>query len=124
MGIRSFIRTFYIRSTGYSYTNLGRLFLRMFVGIMLIQFAVRHIATYSQISATFPAVLGLSSDASLILMICVETICSIFIMFGLLTRLMTLPPFVAMIIAEYHCFTIPSVVLRIYSHVSRRAICL
>ena len=99
MGIRSFIRTFYIRSTGYSYTNLGRLFLRMFVGIMLIQFAVRHIATYSQISATFPAVLGLSSDASLILMICVETICSIFIMFGLLTRLMTLPPFVAMIIA-------------------------
>ncbi len=102
MGIRSFIRTFYIRSTGYSYTNLGRLFLRMFVGIMLIQFAVRHIATYSQISATFPAVLGLSSEASLILMICVETICSIFIMFGLLTRLMTLPPFVAMIIAEYH----------------------
>lgn len=28
----------YIRSTGYSYTNMGRLFLRLFVGVMLMQF--------------------------------------------------------------------------------------
>ena len=102
MTIRNFIKTFYIRSTGYSYTNLGRLFLRLFVGIMLIQFAVKQIATYSDICNAFPSVAGLDSHTSLIVMICIETICSIFIMFGFLTRLMTIPPFVAMCIAEYH----------------------
>lgn len=102
MNISSFIKTFYIRTTGYSYTNLGRLFLRLFVGIMLIQFAVRQIATFSDISTTFPSVMGLGSQTALIIMISIETICSIFIMFGFLTRLMTLPPFIAMIIAEYH----------------------
>ena len=84
MTIRNFIKTFYIRSTGYSYTNLGRLFLRLFVGIMLIQFAVKQIATYSDICNAFPSVAGLDSHTSLIVMICIETICSIFIMFGFL----------------------------------------
>ena len=102
MNIKNFIKTFYIRTTGYSYTNLGRLFLRLFVGIMLMQFAVRQIATFSDISGEFPAIMGMGNETSLILMICIETVCSIFIMFGFLTRLMTLPPFVAMIIAEYH----------------------
>lgn len=102
MEIKNLIKTFYIRSTGYSYTNLGRLFLRLFVGIMLIQFAVRQIATYDSISSTFPSILGMGSEVSLIVMISIETVCSIFIMFGFLTRLMTLPPFVAMVIAEYH----------------------
>lgn len=98
----NFLKTFYIRLTGYSYTNLGRLFLRLFVGIMLIQFGVRQIATFDTIRYTFPTALGLSSEATLILMICIETICSVFIMFGFLTRIMTLPPFIAMAIAEYH----------------------
>lgn len=98
----NFLKTFYIRLTGYSYTNLGRLFLRLFVGIMLIQFGVRQIATFDTIRHTFPTALGLGSEATLILMICIETICSVFIMFGFLTRIMTLPPFIAMAIAEYH----------------------
>lgn len=102
MSIKNFIKTFYIRTTGYSYTNLGRLFLRLFVGIMLVQFAVRQIATFHAVAPTFPDVIGMGSEASLVVMICIETICSIFIMFGFLTRLMTIPPFVAMIIAEYH----------------------
>ncbi|MDE6078247.1 MAG: DoxX family protein, partial [Muribaculaceae bacterium] len=50
----------------------------------------------------FPSVLGMSSETSLVIMICIELVCSLFIMFGFLTRLMILPPFVAMIIAEYH----------------------
>ena len=98
----NFLKTFYIRLTGYSYTNLGRLFLRLFVGILLIQFGVRQIATFDTIRHTFPTALGLGSEATLILMICIETICSVFIMFGFLTRIMTLPPFIAMAIAEYH----------------------
>lgn len=101
MKINELIKTIYIRSCGYSYTNLGRLFLRLFVGIMLIQFAVRQIAYFDEIPASFGGVLGMSGSASMIVMICIEMICSIFIMFGFLTRLMTIPPFVAMIVAEY-----------------------
>ena len=97
-----FIKSLYFRFTGYSYTNLGRLFLRIFVGIMLMQFGVRQIAMYDDICQVFPSVMGMGSEASLIVMICIELLCSFFIMVGFLTRLMILPPFVAMIVAEYH----------------------
>ncbi len=97
-----FLKRVYFRATGYSYTNLGRLFLRLFVGIMLMQFGIRQLARFYEICDIFPTVLGMSSEASLVVMICIELICSLFIMFGFLTRLMILPPFVAMILAEYH----------------------
>lgn len=96
------IKRTYFRFTGYSYTNLGRLFLRLFVGIMLMQFGVRQIAHYYEMCDIFPAVLGMTSSASLVAMIAVEVICSAFIMVGFLTRFMIIPPFVAMIVAEYH----------------------
>lgn len=81
---------------------MGRLFLRLFIGIMLIQFGVRQIEMFSKIHDTFPAVLGMSSKTSLVIMIVIETVCSIFIMFGFLTRIMTVPPFLALCVAEYH----------------------
>lgn len=96
------IKRMYFRFTGYSYTNLGRLFLRLFVGIMLMQFGVRQIAHYYDVCTIFPSVLGMSSETSLIFMICIEVICSFFIMCGFLTRLMIIPPFLAMVIAEHH----------------------
>lgn len=94
------LKTIYIRTTGYSYTNLGRLFLRLFVGIMLLQFGVRQTIHFEEMRTFFPAILGMSADASLITMTCIEIGCSIFIMCGLLTRLMTIPPMIAMIVAE------------------------
>lgn len=102
MKIKELIKTIYIRSCGYSYTNLGRLFLRLFIGIMMIQFGVRQIAHFTESSLTFPSIMGMSSDWSLGVFIAIEMVCSIFIMFGFLTRLMTLPPFIAMIVAEYY----------------------
>ncbi len=96
------VKQLYFRVTGYSYTNLGRLFLRLFVGIMLMQFGVRQIAHYYDVCGLFPSVLGMPSEVSLVVMICIEVICSFFIMCGFLTRLMIVPPFIAMVIAEYH----------------------
>ncbi len=90
----------YISITGYSYTNLGRLFLRLFVGIMLMQFGVREIAHFYEMQDTFPALFGMSSNASLVCIIFIEIVCSVFIMFGFLTRLMCLPPFFSMLVAE------------------------
>lgn len=102
MGIKEFIKTFYIRTSGYSYTNLGRLFLRLFVGIMMIQFGVRQIAHFNEAVSMLPPIAGLSGEWAMGIFIGIEIVCSIFIMFGFVTRMMTLPLFIAMILAEYY----------------------
>lgn len=92
----------YIRTTGYSYTNMGRLFLRLFTGLMLLQFGLRQWIHFGECSSAFPVILGLSPASGLIAMIVIEIVCSLFIMAGFCTRLMVLPPFVAMILAEHY----------------------
>lgn len=96
------LKKIYLWSTGYSYTNLGRLFLRLFVGIMLMQFGIRQLTHFYEMKDLFPAVFGMTSEMSLIIMTTIELLCSIFIMFGFFTRIMTIPPFLAMIVAEYY----------------------
>lgn len=98
-------KTLYIRTSGYSYTNMGRLFLRLFVGVMLIQFGLRQIYHFDESLASFPSTLGMSPEASLISMIVIELLCSLFIMAGFCTRMMVLPPFFAMLLAEHHLLT-------------------
>lgn len=94
------IKRLYIRFTGYSYTNMGRLFLRLFVGLMMLQFAVRQIMHFEEETLLMPQILGMSSETVQITMIVIELACSLFIMAGFCTRMMVLPPFVAMAIAE------------------------
>lgn len=100
--LTSVIANIFLRLTGYTYTNLARLFMRLFVGVMLLQFGIRHLVHFEALSETFPTVMSLSPGTSLILMIIVELVCSLFIMVGFLTRLSTLPPIVAMCAAEYY----------------------
>lgn len=102
IGLSGQIKRIYFKSTGYSYANMGRLFLRLFVGIMMMQFGVRQIENFDILKEIFPGVIGMTSHATLIVMICIEIVCSTFIMFGFLTRIMIIPPFVAMILAEYY----------------------
>lgn len=98
-------KQFYVRAAGYSYTNLGRLFLRLFVGIMLLQFGIRQIAHFFEMRDLFPCVFGMSSEMSLIVMTTIEIVCSLFIMIGFFTRVMIIPVFVSMIVAEYYLLT-------------------
>lgn len=98
----SLLKRIYIWSTGYSYTNLGRLFLRLFLGLMLLQFGVRQAGNFAVYAPDFPAVIGLSSEATLTLMIIIEIASALFIMTGFLTRIMLVLPFIAMTIAEYY----------------------
>lgn len=102
LSLSSQIKRTYFKVTGYSYTNLGRLFLRLFIGIMLMQFGIRQIVNIEELKYVFPSVIGMGAHASLIVMICIEIVCSTFIMFGFLTRLMVIPPLVSMILAEYY----------------------
>lgn len=92
----------YIRTTGYSYTNMGRLFLRLFTGVMLMQFGLRQWFGFDEFSRIFPSVLGMDPATGLTVMILIEVICSLFIMCGFCTRLMVIPPFAAMIVCEIY----------------------
>ncbi|MCF0214234.1 MAG: DoxX family protein [Muribaculaceae bacterium] len=92
----------FLKFTGFSYTNLARLFVRLFVGIMFMQFGIRQMMNFNILAPTFPTILGMSPDVCLMLMIVIEILCSFLIMIGLLTRLATIPPLISMIWAEYY----------------------
>lgn len=92
----------FLRLTGFSYTNLARLFMRLFTGIMLLQFGIRHMVNFHMLENNFPTVMSMSPSTSLVLMIIIETVCSLMIMIGFMTRLSTIPPIIAMCAAEYY----------------------
>ena len=96
------LQRFFSLFTGYSYTNMARLFMRMFVGIMFLQFGIRHLVNYNELAVDFPTVMGMSSVLCLNIMITIELLCSLCIMLGFLTRLNCLPPLISMIFAEYY----------------------
>lgn len=98
----NFIESFFLRTTGYTYSNLSRLFIRLFVGVMFIQFGIRQLVNFHAMVPEFPAVMGLSSEASLVIMIVIELVCSLCIMVGFLTRLAVIPALISMIIAVYY----------------------
>ncbi len=100
--MKLFFENLFLKCTGYTYSNMARLFIRLFVGIMFLQFGIRHLINYSSLAPIFPSVMGFSGATSLTLMICVEMICSILIMVGFLTRLAVIPAIISMICAEHH----------------------
>lgn len=92
----------YIKSTGYSYTNMGRLFLRLFTGVMLMQFGLRQWIHFDEECLMFPSVFGMDPTVGMSVMIIIEIACSFFIMIGFCTRLMVIPPLISMIVAEHY----------------------
>lgn len=92
----------FLKFTGYTYSNLARLFMRLFVGVMFMQFGIRHLVNYHEMVDSFPTVLGMGHEACLILMIIIELVCSLFIITGFMMRLSTIPPIISMILAEYY----------------------
>ena len=103
--MKEWIKYLFMHSAGYTYSNLSRLFMRLFVGIMFLQFGIRQILAFNAYAPTFPAVLGMSSTATLIAMIVIEVVCSTFIMLGFLTRISVLPAIVSMVLAEHYLLT-------------------
>lgn len=103
--MRNILKEVYIHSAGHSYTNMGRLFLRIYTGIMMMQFGIRQWCNFSLLASNFPTYFGMSPELTLILMIFVEIFCSFCIMIGFCTRAMVLPPMVAMIFAEHYLLT-------------------
>ena len=98
MGAANLLRQIYFKSTGYSFTHMGRLFLRMFAGIMLSQFGIWQLmgASGNDYSNILPLI---ASGLPIWLVIIVEIICPFLFMIGFCTRVTIVPPFVLMIMS-------------------------
>ena len=95
-----FFKNLFLFSVGHTYSNLSRLFLRLFTGIMFLQLGIRQIHSFDQIVPTFQGFLGMSPEASMTVLVIVELLCAVCIMLGLLTRLAVLFPLGLMLVAE------------------------
>ena len=95
-----FFKNLFLYSAGHTYSNLSRLFLRLFTGIMFLQLCIRQMLSFDQIVPTFHGFLGMSPEASMTVLVVIELLCAVCIMLGFLTRLAVLFPLVLMLVAE------------------------
>ena len=77
------------------------LILRIFFGVMFFIHGLGKMMNFSELSMTYPSVFGLGSYMTLMLAIFTEFGCSLFLIAGLLFRIMLLPMIVAMAVAFF-----------------------
>ena len=75
--------------------------LRIFFGILFFTHGVDKMINFNELSYTYPSVFGFGSYMTLMLAIFCEFCCSLFLITGLLVRLMTIPMIVAMGVAFF-----------------------
>ena len=95
-----FFKNLFLYSAGHTYSNLSRLFLRLFTGIMFLQLCIRQMLSFEQIVPTFQGFLGMSPETSMTVLVALELLCAVCIILGLLTRLVVLFPMALMLVAE------------------------
>lgn len=78
---------------GYTYSNLSRLFLRVFTGVMFLQLGIRQVIHFDYLAGT-------AGDTLLSVIVVIELLCAVLIMMGLLTRLALIPSIAIMCYAE------------------------
>ena len=86
------------RGKGVSLLILG---LRIFFGVLFFTHALDKMANFQQLSLTFPNILGFGSYMSLMLIIFIEFCCSLFLIAGLLVRIIVIPMMAAMAVAFF-----------------------
>ena len=77
------------------------LILRLFFGVMFFIHGLGKMMNFSELSETFPNIFGFGSYMSLMVSIFCEFCCSLFLIAGLLIRLMLLPMIAAMAVAFF-----------------------
>lgn len=75
--------------------------IRLFFGILFFMHGLDKLTNFDQLSSTYPSVFGFGSYMTLILSVFTEFCCSLFLIFGLLTRLILLPMIVSMSVAFF-----------------------
>ncbi|MEL7499929.1 MAG: DoxX family protein [Planctomycetota bacterium] len=84
-----------------SLEGTGKFILRVAFGCLMLVHGVQKVSKYSDLVEAFPDPIGLGSQLSLISAIATELGCSIFLILGLLTRVVSVPLAFTMIIALF-----------------------
>lgn len=94
------VKNLFMFSVGHTYSNLSRLFLRLFTGVMFLQFGIRQVLHFDVIAPTYSGFWGLSPEVSVSIIVVVELLCATCIVLGLLTRIAVIPALALMIYVE------------------------
>ena len=82
-------------------TSLLILAVRVFFGVMFFTHGLQKMMNFSALSDSFPSVLGFGSYTTLMVSIFCEFCCSLFLIAGLLHRLVLIPMIVTMAVAFF-----------------------
>lgn len=83
-------------------TDLAVLFLRIVIGALMLTHGIPKLISLVSGDIQFPGLFGLSPALSLALAVFAEVICSVLILFGLGTRLATIPLMFTMLVAVFY----------------------
>lgn len=90
----------FMMNVGHTYSNLSRLFLRLFTGLMFLQFGVRQMLHLKEFAQSTMGAIGTANETAVVTIVVIEIVCAVFIILGLFTRLALLPSIGVMIYAE------------------------
>ena len=88
----------HFRGTGVSFLLLA---LRVFFGILFFTHGLDKLMNFNTLSNTYPSVLGLGGYTTLMITIFAEFCCSLFLITGLLERILVVPMIIAMAVAFF-----------------------
>ena len=88
----------YFRGKGVSFLIL---FVRLFFGALFFMHGLDKLSNFNVLSDTYPSVLGLGSYTTLMITIFCEFACSLFLMAGLVTRIVLIPMMAALAVAFF-----------------------
>ena len=94
----SFLFPKHFRGTGVSILLLA---LRLFFGILFLTHGLDKLMNFNSLSVSYPSVLGLGGYTTLMITIFAEFCCSMFLIVGLLERILVVPMIVAMAVAFF-----------------------
>ncbi|MCE5332563.1 MAG: DoxX family protein [Bacteroidales bacterium] len=99
--MESIKKTSYCENESKTVGNIGILIFRVVLGVLMLTHGWQKLSNFEMMSSVFPDPIGLGTTVSLSLIIFAEFFCSILIIFGLFTRLATIPLMIGMIVAAF-----------------------
>jgi putative oxidoreductase len=88
----------YLRGKAVSFILL---FVRLFFGVLFFMHGLDKLTNFNELSLTYPSAFGLGSYMTLMVAIFCEFACSMFLLAGLITRIILIPMIISMAVAFF-----------------------
>ena len=85
------LQSLFMMNVGHTYSNLSRLFLRLFTGLMFLQLGVRQMLHLEEFAHSSMGAIATANDSTIIAIVVIEIVCAVLIIIGLFTRLALIP---------------------------------